>query len=356
MEMKPIRYALWQIGPGGLELVVKQYSEHFSHARKLHVYGLRPTWIQIYDESKIEVRAGESGKLRPYLQYFRYCRSHRQDVFHLQSVGPLVLLLTLLAGVKSVVYHVHGTIYWKNPMQKIYLRAGWRMVKKLLPKANASFVANSKYSASIFKEKALSVQPQVVYNGFDVQRFAAKKSLRTSLRKIGYAGRIWPGKNVDMVVRLFEEIAPSHPELELHIAGDGTLRAALEEQVRQSPFAERIRVLGHVKDIPAFYTSMDLFLFLSSYESFGNVIAEALLTGLPTLTSDLPVFREIYGDETNFALGNPANYDEIKRNFLTVIEDFPRLARKAFELSASIEAQCSIENHLQQIEKIYEKH
>lgn len=354
--MKPIRYALWQIGPGGLELVVKQYSEHFHRTRELHVYGLRPTWIQIYDESKIEVRAGDSGKLRPYLQYFRYCRRHRHDVFHLQSVGPLVLLLTLLAGVKSVVYHIHGTIYWKNPLQKIYLRAGWRLVKKMLPHVKSSFVANSKYSAAIFNEKAMPVQPQVVYNGFDVQRFATKKSLRTSLRKIGYAGRIWPGKNVDMVVRLFEEIAPAHPELELHIAGDGTLFKDLQEQVRQSPFTDRIHLLGHVKDIPAFYASMDLFLFLSSYESFGNVIAEALLTGLPTLTSDLPVFKEIYGDDTPFALGAPSNYDEIKRNFLTIIEDFPRLARKAYELSASIEAQCSIENHLRQIEKVYEKH
>jgi glycosyltransferase involved in cell wall biosynthesis len=101
---------------------------------------------------------------------------------------------------------------------------------------------------------------------------------------------------------------------------------------------------------------MDLFLFLSAYESFGNVIAEALLTGLPTLTSNVPVFEEIYGNEKDFILGNPNNFEEVKQKFLQVTEDFPRLARKAYDISASVETQCSIENHLRQIENVYEKY
>lgn len=356
MNLRSAHYTLWQIGPGGMELGVKHYTERFFKRRKLYVYGLRPTNKQIFDESKIEVRSGTGGRLKPYLDYFLYCRRHKNDIFHLQNGGPLVLTLTLLAGVKNIVYHIHGTIYWKTAFQKVYLKTTWLIAGMLLPFSKTTFIANSQYSASIFLQRVMNVPIQVVYNGLDVQKFSAKKSLRTELRRIGFAGRLANGKNVDLVIRLFEEAAAGRPELELHIAGDGELRSVLEEQARKSPFADRIKLHGHIQDIPAFYASMDLFLFLSAYESFGNVIAEALLTGLPTLTSNVPVFEEIYGDEKDFILGNPGDFEVLKQKFMQATEDFPRLARKAYDISASVEAQCSIENHLRQIENVYEKY
>lgn len=354
--LKPVHYVMWQIGPGGMELMAKHYTEHFYRQRKVYAYGLRPTWKQIFDESKTGVSVSDSGKIRPYRQYYFYCRRHKGDIFHLMNGGPLVLALTLLAGVKNIVYHIHGTIYWKTALQKLYLTTTWRIARWLMRGAKVCFIANSRYSAGIFREKVMPVMPMVSYNGLEVQRFTNHKSLRTELRRIGYAGRLWDGKNVDLVIRLFEEMAADYPNTTLHIAGDGTLRPVIEEQARNSRFADRIHFYGYVQDIPAFYASVDLFLFLSAYESFGNVIAEALLTGLPTLTSNVPVFEEIYGKEKEFILGNPQNYDAIKRNFLKAIEDFPRLARKAYDISASVEAQCSMENHLRQIENVYEKY
>ncbi|GAB4490506.1 MAG: hypothetical protein OHK0019_09420 [Saprospiraceae bacterium] len=354
--LKPIHYVMWQIGPGGMELMAMSYTEHFFQQRKMFAYGLRPTWKQIFDESKTQVSVSGEGQIQPYRQYFDYCCQHKNDIFHMMNGGPLVLVLTLLAGVKSIVYHIHGTIYWKTAFQKLYLKTTWRIARWFMRGANISFIANSQYSAQVFREKVMPVLPQVIYNGLDVQKFAAKKTLRTELRRICYAGRLWDGKNVDLVIRLFEEIAASHPNTELHLAGDGPLRPGLEEQARQSPFASRIHFHGYVKDIASFYNSADLFVFLSAYESFGNVIAEALLSGLPTLTSNLPVFEEIFGEEKNFILGNPKNYEEIKTNFLKAVKDFPRLARKAHDLSTSVEQKCSMEHHLHQIETVYEKH
>ena len=354
--MKPVHYTLWQIGPGGMELGVKHYSQHFCAKRKLYVYGIRPANVSIFDETKIEVRSGDEGKVRPYLQYFRYCRRYKNDIFHLQNGGPLILALTILAGVKNIVYHIHGTIYWRNNFQKLYLKSTWLIAKWLMRKAEVVFVANSRYSASIFIHKVMSVSLQVVYNGLEVSGFVKNKRLRTELKRIGYAGRLANGKNVDVVIRLFEEVAAAYPQVELHIAGDGTLRAELENLAAKSAFADRIKFLGFVKDIPAFYASVDLFVFLSAYESFGNVIAEALLTGLPTLTSNVPVFEEIYGQEKRFILGDPKEYETIVSRFREVMNDFPGLAEKAYRLSTSVEEQCSIENHLHQIESIYEKY
>ncbi|MBK8195107.1 MAG: glycosyltransferase family 4 protein [Lewinellaceae bacterium] len=356
MEIRPVHYILWEIGPGGMELGVRYYSEYFYRQRRLYTYGIRPTWKQIFDESKITIGSGDKGKVLPYWQYFRYVRQHRDGIFHLQNGGPVLLTLTLLAGVQRTIYHIHGTIYWKNAIQKIYLKAAWLLTRLLMLRGDVAFIANSHYSANIFRDKVMPVLPPVVYNCIDTQKFTALKTLRTQLRRIGYAGRLWNGKNVDLVIRLFEEIAGAYPDTELHIAGDGPLRPELEAQISKSPFAGRIKLLGYIQNIPEFYASMDLFLFLSAYESYGNVIAESILTGLPTLTSNVPVFEEIYGQEKDFILGDPAHYEQIKGNFLSIIRDFPSLARKAFALSESVEQQCNVENHMRQIESFYEKH
>lgn len=356
MDMKPVHYIQWQIGPGGIELSINHYINHLSAHRSLYAYSLRKPDRHIYDQSKITITEGRGGGWKMYAAYFRYCRQYRKDIFHLHNGGPVILLLTLLAGIPNPLYHIHGTIYWHNFVQKLYLKPIWLLIRAILTVRKVTFIANSEYSAGIFKNKALPVQPKVIYNGLDVQNFLAKKSLRTGLKRMAYIGRMHPGKNVDMAIRLFEEIAGEYPELELHLAGAGPLQEELEAQARKSPYADRIKFLGYVKDIASFYGSVDLFVFLSAYESFGNVIAEALLTGLPTLTSNVPVFEEIYGEEKKFILGDPGDEEQIKIKFRKALADFPQLARGAYDLSASVEQQCSIESHLRQIESIYEKH
>lgn len=347
----PVHYVVWRAAAGGAELSVKHYIDRFGPCRPIHVFSLRGSENEIYDRSKIRFQNGSDHNLECYLRYFRYCRQHRRDLFHLMSVGPVILLITLLAGVRSPVYHIHGTIYWKKTLAKIYLKTAWYLASLF----RTIFIANSRYSASIFHKVVLPVQPRVIYNGFDVHAFLQKRSKRTALRRMAYIGRLQPGKNVELVIRLFRDVAAEYPKLELHIAGDGALRPALERQAGQSPHRDRIKFHGWVTDIAGFYGDMDLFVFLSAYESFGNVLPEALLTGLPVLSSNIPVFEEIYGKEADFILGNPERYDEIKENFRKALAAYPTLADKAFSLSERMLHTFNIEHHLSEIENIYEQ-
>lgn len=345
-----VHYVLWRFRAGGAELSVRHYGDRLPPRHRLHAYSLRGGTNEIYDDSKIRLQLGSPGTWKCYQQYFHYCRKHKQHIFHLLNVGPIVLLLTLLAGVKNPVYHIHGTIYWNNRREQFFLKKVWQLSNFF----NVKWVANSAYSADIFNRQVLPVRPQVIYNGFEIQKFLEKRSLRSALRKIGYAGRFHTGKNVELVIRLFGEIAADYPEVELHLAGDGPLRPLLENLIQKSPYQERIHLLGFVQDIAAFYQSIDLFVFLSAYESFGNVLAEALLTGLPVLTSDVPVFAEITEGEPMFLLGNPSEEEHIRRNFRAAIAHYPLLAEKALALSNRLEQKFSLDQHIIQIERVYE--
>jgi glycosyltransferase involved in cell wall biosynthesis len=346
----PIHYVVWESLPGGMESYVSHYTNRFYGQRELFIFSLRPSGNGLNDRLDDHFEQGSDNNWACYTRFFRYARKHRHDLFHLMNGGPIILLLTLLAGVRNPVYHIHGTKYWKNWKDKLYLMAAWRLAARFAVR----FVANSQYSADVFTRDVLPIYPKVIYNGFDLSRFLEKRWLRARLRRMAFIGRLAHGKNVHLVIRLFEEIAADNPELELHIVGIGKLDAQLREQARQSPFAERIVFHGWLADVASFYQSVDLFVFLSAYESFGNVLAEALLTGLPILTSDVPVFEEIHGGEKSFCLGNPENYAEIRKNFLRAIADYPALAQKAYTAAERLQGLFDLEIHLKEIERTYE--
>ncbi|MEZ5044598.1 MAG: glycosyltransferase family 4 protein [Saprospiraceae bacterium] len=350
LEASPsIHYIVWRFTLGGAELSIQHYAKSFGFDRSLYAYSLRKPNRDIFAGMPIKTDEGADSNWQCYLKYFNYCRRYRQQIFHLHNAGPVIALLTVLAGVKNPIYHIHGTIYWHNAKQKIYLRMVWFLVSLF----KMTFVAVSNHAADIFQRDAINKRPLVIFNGVATEPFLEKRHQRKSPKRLGYAGRLFTGKNVDLVIRLFEEVADTYPELELHIAGDGTLRPELEAQAKQSPYKERIKFLGFVQDMPSFYASIDLFIFLSAYESFGNVLAEALLTGLPVLTSAVPVFKEIYGEEADFLLGDYRNYEQISQKFKIALAKFPVLAEKGFAMSEAMEAQFSIEKHLCQIKQLY---
>ncbi len=347
-----VHYIMWRFNAGGAELSVNHYAAHFGAARQLHAYGLRAVENGIYPSSApLQVHFGALHPWRSYRRYFQYCRRHREARFHLINTGPLILLITLLAGLRRPIYHIHGTIHWKSTAKKYYLKFLWFWVSFF----KVVYIANSRYSGNIFHRQVLPVDPQVIYNGFKIDQFWQHRGKRSALHRIGYAGRLNTGKNVDLVIRLFESVAAGDPAVELHLAGDGPLRAALEAQARQSPYRERIFFHGFTTDIAGFYASIDLLIFMSDYESFGNVIAEALLTGLPVLTSDLTVFQEIYRDEQAFVLGHTQErFPVLAERLQQAIDRYPELAEKAYQLGPVLKQTFSIEQHLRQIEALYE--
>lgn len=349
MPKAPVHYIVWRAAPGGAESYVSYYTDRFAKERDVYIYSLRSSENGLSNFPRTQFQSGADTNWACYRDYFFYCRKHRSHLFHILSTGPITLLLTLLAGVRHPVYHIHGTKYWKSSIEKIYLKTAW-LISSLF---TVTFIANSRYSAGIFRRDILPVEPKVIYNGFVTDTYLEKRFLRQELRRIAYIGRLHPGKNVELVLRLFGEVAAQHPRLELHIAGDGMLREQLESQAQSSPYRDRIIFHGWVEDVASFYESIDLFLFLSAYESFGNVVLEALLTGLPVLTSNIPVFEEIHGGENAFLLGDPGNYEALKGNFINAVTNFPDLAQKAYNLNGQIAEKFDLERHLTEIEVLY---
>lgn len=114
---------------------------------------------------------------------------------------------------------------------------------------------------------------------------------RTDGPHIGFLGRIVPDKGLEYLVSAFAGIPD--PSARLLLGGDYLTVAggSVIDQIRRSAAADpRIQILGLLrgKEINDFYASVDVFALPSVAESFGIAQAEAMMCGVPSVTTDLP--------------------------------------------------------------------
>ena len=156
----------------------------------------------------------------------------------------------------------------------------------------------------------------VIPNGVDAARFAAAASSageggrRAWHDRLGRyvlaVGGIEPRKGTLDLVEAMAHVRTQRPELELVVAGETLFdyrdyRARVE--ARAAELGVNPVVLGPVPDgeLPTLVAAADVFAFPSTKEGFGLAAMEALAAGIPVVTRDLPVLREVLGDAATFA-------------------------------------------------------
>ena len=123
----------------------------------------------------------------------------------------------------------------------------------------------------------------LMQRGVDREMFSPARRDRTTSRfRIGYVGRLTPEKNV----RFLAEIAcalehSAQREFEFYIVGEGSELEWLKQNVRNAIFPGILRG----EDLARAYANMDLFVFPSTTDTFGNVILEALACGVPCIVT-----------------------------------------------------------------------
>jgi len=109
------------------------------------------------------------------------------------------------------------------------------------------------------------------------------------------------------VIEVFAAIAAKQPEARLVVANDGSLRAALEEQVRTLGLAERVEFTGRLDATSQGrrYAPARWFLSLPESDSVSVSVLEAMAHECLPLLSDLPANHELLGTAGSLALGQP---------------------------------------------------
>jgi glycosyltransferase involved in cell wall biosynthesis len=164
-------------------------------------------------------------------------------------------------------------------------------------------------------------QYRVVPLGFDLSalssiddraRAAARDSLgiAASAHVVSTVGRLTAIKQHHLFLETARIVASRDPAALFLIAGDGELRAELEQTARDFGLADRVRFLGWRRDLPIIYGASDVFLLTSRNEGTPVALIESLAAGVPGVSTDVGGVRDVIGTDASNFVGALAPYDD----------------------------------------------
>ena len=127
--------------------------------------------------------------------------------------------------------------------------------------------------------------------GVDTELFSPHKRCETLRSQWGASpespvavmvGRVAPEKNFELAMKTFEQMRQAVPDVQCVVIGDGPLRLKLAVKY---PWAHFVGVQSG-EELAKHYASSDVLIFPSETETFGNVLLEAMASGLATVSYD----------------------------------------------------------------------
>jgi len=136
-------------------------------------------------------------------------------------------------------------------------------------------------------------------------------------------GRLHENKAFDVLIKAM----PAIPGAQLWLAGEGPLRAELEQLARDLGVADRVRFLGWREDVASLMASADLFVCPSRHEPLGNVVIEAWAHGVPVVAAASEGPRQLITSGVDGLLAAVDDPVELAAAITEMVED-PDLAAR----------------------------
>ncbi len=174
---------------------------------------------------------------------------------------------------------------------------------------------------------------------------------------MGHVGRLAPEKNLEYLALAAAECLKEKPDAWFVVIGDGPSRTSMEEVFRERGVSGRFAAPGSKsgQDLADAYSAMDLFVFSSTSETQGMVLAEAMATGTPVVALDASGTREVVEDGVNGRLlPENTSEDDFARAALGVLADpeaLQKMGLRALEAARAL----SRERCAERMESLYEE-
>jgi glycosyltransferase involved in cell wall biosynthesis len=236
----------------------------------------------------------------------------RPDVVHIVTEGPLgwsalqaaqALRLPVVSDFRTNfhAYSRHYGVAWLQRPIVGYLR-------KFHNRTACTMVPTDTLRSELQAEGFMNLR--VVARGVDTQLFDPARRSEALRRSWGVApdqmvamhvGRIAPEKNLETLIAAHAAMRQRDPRVKLVFVGDGPARASMQQRCPDAHFAG----LQRGEDLAAHYASADVFLFPSLTETYGNVLPEALASGLAVVAFDCAAAGQLVSHGHNGLLVKP---------------------------------------------------
>jgi glycosyltransferase involved in cell wall biosynthesis len=259
---------------------------------------------------------------KPWLnaRFRRALRESDANLLLIDGLGVarnLLPLLTALPHIRAVViFHAATRLHRSDP--ELFQR---------LPASQLTLAAVSNTLAASLSQ-GLQLPVMTLRSAFNPVAFRSAVLSREEARGrlglplddtpvLGAVGRLVKEKGFECLLDAFAAVVHERPNLRLVIIGEGPTRKVLEARIDELGLRGNVLLPGHLEDAAQLYRAFDWVAIPSLEEGLGLIMQEAVMAGIPVLSSELPVFREQLGGAGRYAPINDASawHDAIARAF-----------------------------------------
>lgn len=230
----------------------------------------------------------------PILQMLDYIQREGFTELIISTPGPIGLTALLAAKVLGIrtsgIYHTDFPQYIRILTEDSMLETlTWSYMKWFYDALDHIYVNSEGYRQAWITRGIAAEKLSILPRGLDTAlfnpsrrdpQFWVKRGAPAGSTVLLYVGRVSKEKDLDIIAQAWPKL--KRPGLALAFVGDGPYRSELKNIVPDAIFTGVLA--GH--ELATAYASADVFLFPSTTDTFGNVILEALASGLPCVVSD----------------------------------------------------------------------
>lgn len=319
MSEKKLIIVLGSMGRGGAERVVSYISDHFAkQGWKVWIVMLlfnKVDYILHENVQIVDLSGNTQSRLKRLPSWLKNIRKLVRQVRPdaVLSFAARINIITQIAcmGLKvKMVVSERNDPYSDGRSKGVDLLTNW-----LYPKADA-VVFQTKRAQSYFRELNLN-NSCIVPNPVSVQCKAGE----ATRGKIVTVGRLTAQKNQRLLIDAFAEVKKQYPYAELHIYGEGELRADLTSQAEDLDISDSVILHGNVLDVHQQIADGAMFVLSSDYEGLSNALLEAMMMGLPCISTNCAGSDEYIEDGRNGLLTQVSDRDGLVTAMCRLLEN-----------------------------------
>ena len=197
----------------------------------------------------------------------------------------------------------------------------------------------------------------VIYRGIDIQEYdkLLKSSPKTNYKTkeneiiLGNAGRLSSEKAQHYLIDLAVILKQKNIPFKIMVAGEGPRRNELEDKIKEHALQKHVILLGFIKNIASFMKSIDVFVFTSTTEGFGNVLIEAGSASKPILAFNMSTNPEIITSGENGFLVNHPDINAMSKHIISLSQNRDEITRLGKNFRKTVEERFQLDDIIDEI-------
>jgi glycosyltransferase involved in cell wall biosynthesis len=280
----------------------------------------------------------------------KFARDNSIDLInaHFAKDYPVAAAAARLARIPLIV--TRHVLFPMNRLHGVFLRD----VKYVIAPSNA--VADELRAQRIFPtEKIVTIR-----YGLDVQRFPIRPAIPRQQFSIGSIGNLDPVKGFDILIRAAGIVSQKFPGVKFKIVGEDRSRdrrneKGLRKLISELLLDETVELAGWSDNVTDMLAGFDIFVSASRSESFGFVIAEAMLSGVPVVATETKGALEIISNPSLGRLVPIGDHQALANAICELLSNRETLDKLATHGRNHVERNFSLQRTVDETEELYRK-